>query len=607
MRKMYLGMPRPYSIPFGIDRRFMTHLGGSMYGFKNLKSGGYRLSAAFMLLAAGAGRAVDLGTYNGCVANDGQFKQTQLYAGPAVTTDDASNGTLKLAFVAQADGTADVYFIQKQGTVKRYNGKAGTVDSLGTISVDHKSEYGLVGIAVRRDFLKNPFVYFMYSFIETGTNYSHRIARFKMKSDLSGLDMASEKILITIPRKSVSWHTSGSMVFDDYDDLWVAVGDNQQTELGPGNTADLRGGILRIHPDDSPKGYSIPAGNFGAKFSEYWKSKGNPTLAAQYADTSKVKAEIYVKGTRNAYTISVDPVRRWLTWGDVGPDQQKVSEEHNLVKEPFFTGWPYFAGEEDMGGVQPYDTPIPKGSTRDAPVNNNTAIAGVHQLPPVREPIFARPEGCAMTGPIFRYDGAIKSAANFPPQFNRKWMISGCDGYGFHLVTLDSAGEKILDNVKIWNQLGTPTTLVDLKQGPDGALYFVSWGKGLYKIEYTGTCKDAALVPEKTGCATPGYSNYDPKLPKEFNDPRLCAGGTALSQIQYHAEWLRLDARSLSVDVPGAHLIEFLDVRGRVAATLKGTGAMSYRVPDLPGPAVYQVRAKTAYGIAVRSLSIVGM
>ena len=49
-------------------------------------------------------------------------------------------------------------------------------------------------------------------------------------------------------RKTVSFHTAGALAFDGYGDLAVAVGDNQQTDLGPANTADLRGGILRIHP-----------------------------------------------------------------------------------------------------------------------------------------------------------------------------------------------------------------------------------------------------------------------------------------------------------------------------------------------------------------------
>jgi cytochrome c len=565
------------------------------------------ISILILTAAASSVFAIDLGAYKGCAAGDGEFKRTELYKGPTVTSDAASNGLLKLAFVGQPDGSADVYFVQKQGTVKRYNGKAGTVDSLGTIpNVDFHAEYGLVGVATSKDFLKKPELFMIYSIIEPGNVLVFRVSRFKLAAGLGSLDLGSEKVLIKILRKNVSWHTSGSMVFDDYGDLWISVGDNQQTETGPANTADLRGGIMRIHPDDSPKGYSIPAGNFGAHMSAFFKAQGNNDLAAQYADTAKVKAEIYVKGTRNAYTIDVDPVRRYLVWGDVGPDQGKVSEEANLVKQPFYTGWPYFAGEQDMGGVQPYDLPIPKGSLKTGPVNNLAGLTGVKQLPPVQDPIFMRPQGCSMTGPIFRYNGALANATQFPPQFHRKWMVSGCDGYGFHLLTLDDAADKVLTNTKIFAQFSTQT-LVDLKQGPDGALYYISWNTGLYRIDYTGACKDPALALEKTGCGVPGSANYDASLPKEFNDPRKCTVQTSLARAIPADRWLRLQGRSLSVDAPGRIEIEIVDAGGRVVFGVSGEGPEQFDLPVFTARGIYRIKVKSDYGTEVRRLPLVGL
>ncbi|MDB5051476.1 MAG: soluble aldose sugar dehydrogenase YliI [Fibrobacteres bacterium] len=573
----------------------------------------FSATAALCLAAAISSQAVDLGTYKGCAANDGQFKQTLIFRGPEIPSTRDGNGVLKLAFVSQADASVDVYFIQKRGAVKRYNGKAGTVDSLGLITVDlSREEQGLIGIALRKDFLKKPEVFLMYSATEAGGKYSFRLSRFALTTDLSRVDNASEKILLKIPRESEDWHTGGGMVFDDYGDLWGTVGDNKKTEIGPGNTADLRGGIYRIHPDDSPKGYSVPGDNFGPHLSAYFTSKGNAALAAQYQDTAKVKPEIYVKGTRNAYTITVDPVRRWLAWGDVGPDQGKVSEEHNLVKEPVFGGWPYFAGEEDMSvsGGRFYDNipsgtnNIPPGSTRAAPLNQEPLATGVKQLPPIREPIFARTTACAMTGPIIRYNGAVKDPGQMPPQLNRKWFNSGCDGFGFHMMTLDSAGEKVLSEQKVFPTI-SPVTLVDLKQGPDGALYYISWMTGIYRIAYTGACQDETLAAEKTGCAEPGASNYDPNLPKAFNDPRLCAGGTPIVKILRDAQWLRIDRRSISVSAPGEHEIEILDLKGRTLLTLKGHGPMSHEIPALPLPRLYQIRVKTSAGVVVRQLPLI--
>jgi cytochrome c len=550
--------------------------------------------------------AVDLGTHKGCAADDAEFKLTQLYTGPTIPDVDSGNGVLKLALVARKDAPPDVYFIQKQGAVKRYNGGTATVDSLGVIPVDFKAEYGLVGIAVRGDFPKEPAIYFTYSFIEADKSTTFRISRIRLAADLKSLDLASEKILLKFARKIVSFHSAGAMSFDEYGDLWVAVGDNQLTEPGPGNTADLRGGILRIHPDASAKGYSIPAGNFGQHFSAYFKSQGDDDLAAQYADTAKVKPEIYVKGTRNAYTMTVDPVRRWLTWGDVGPDQGKISEETNLVRKPAFAGWPYFAGEEDMGGIRAYAETLPAGALRSGAINN-APIAGVKQLPPNQEPIFARVQGCAATGPILRYDGSLKGANQFPPQMNRKWLMGGCDSFGFHLMTLDSLGGKILSDVKIFANI-KPFRMLDLQQGPDGALYYGQWGSpstksGVFRIDYTGACKDPALAAEKSGCATPGFATYDPALPKAYHNPALCTGAIGVRAPMRDAAWLKVDGRSISVDAEGAHTLEILDIRGRVVFATEGAGPMSYGSPTLPAPALYQVRMRTTLGTAVRGLS----
>jgi hypothetical protein len=316
-----------------------------------------------------------------------------------------------------------------------------------------------------------------------------------------------------------------------------------------------------------------------------------------------VKPEIYIKGTRNAYTLALDPVRRWLAWGDVGPDQGKISEEYNLAKEPVFAGWPYFAGEENMAGVSPYGEKIPAASTPTAPVNENPK-AGLRLLPPVHEPLFSRAEGCAMTGPIFRYDGSLPDRGQFPPQFDRKWLISGCDDYGFHLLTLDSAGDSVKSHQIIFNGIRAKQ-LVNLKQGPDGKLYYVDWAKGLFKIEYTGACRDEALLPERTGCADPGAPNYDPAMPKAFHDPRLCRSGSALAPPPPRAGWFALGRQALSVSAPGPHRAEILDLRGRVLATLSAAGPASHAL-SLPGAGVYRLRIRSSLGRAEAAFTWLG-
>src|SRR5690606_8740512 len=97
----------------------------------------------------------------------------------------------------------------------------------------------------------------------------------------------------------------GPMRFDAHGDLWVTIGNNgsdlsgsgsqyspsdsnANQEWGASSTASMRGGVIRIKPDNSEKGYSIPAGNFGEYWANHFETSGNASLAAQYRDPNKV-------------------------------------------------------------------------------------------------------------------------------------------------------------------------------------------------------------------------------------------------------------------------------------------------------------------------------
>jgi hypothetical protein len=168
---------------------------------------------------------------------------------------------------------------------------------------------------------------------------------------------------------------------------------------------------------------------------------------------------------------------------------------------------------------------------------------------------------------------------------NRKWLIGGCDGYGWHLITLNDAGTSFTKNETIWSQM-TPkvTTLVDAKQGPDGAVYYVDYGKGtVNKIEYTGTCKDPSMLPE----VAPANPNLTRKTPSR-------------------AQWLAFDRRSISVSAQGGHQIEILDLHGRVLAALSGTGPQSHAMPLLPAAGLYHLRVRAASGEVFAALPYIG-
>lgn len=267
-----------------------------------------------------------------------------------------------------------------------------------------------------------------------------------------------------------------------------------------------------------------------------------------------------------------------------------------------------------MAGIKPYDTTIPISGSRIAPINTSVGdpakkVLGVKNLPAVREPIFSKSQDCAMTGPIFRYDGKAKGFGGLPPQFNRKWIISDCKDvpeFYFRLLTLDSLGEKVLDNTSIFEDF-KPNTLVDMKQGLDGAIYFVSWAFGIYKITYSGTCADPALVPETTGSTDPAFANYNPAIPKAFSDPRLCVNSTALHEQALDSKQFFATATSFSINVSGRHTLDLLDIRGRCIWSKSGKGAQTYAIPSSVPPGIYHARVHAASGRGSRLLYKLGV
>ena len=231
------------------------------------------------------------------------------------------------------------------------------VTRIATIPVSTKyadssqAEDGLLGLAADPSFATNGFVYMYYS--PAGPEPKNVLARFTMKGD--SLDLASTKVMLEVPvQRDQCCHTGGSIAFDAQGqslplhrrqhepvrhrlraDRRAAGPHRRGTRRNrPANTNDLRGKIIRIHPE--PDGtYTIPEGNLFPK------------------GTAKTRPEIYTMGHRNPYRISVDSRTGFLYWGDVGPDAngglrrrgpRGLRRGRTRRAAPGNFGWPYFVG-----------------------------------------------------------------------------------------------------------------------------------------------------------------------------------------------------------------------------------------------------------------------
>ena len=85
----------------------------------------------------------------------------------------------------------------------------------------------------------------------------------------------------------------------------------QDARRTSGNTNDLNGKMIRIHPEADGT-YTIPEGNL---------------FTGQEEGGGKTRPEIYVMGVRNIARLQVDPDTQWVTTGWVGPDATRPEPE----------------------------------------------------------------------------------------------------------------------------------------------------------------------------------------------------------------------------------------------------------------------------------------
>ena len=424
-----------------------------------------------------------------------------------------------------------VFYAERKGTVKMWSPETRQTTVIGKIEVENlpNLEDGLLGITLDPNFLKNGWIYLNHSIPETGIDDNgqktgtNRISRFTFKD--GKIDMSSEKVLLDIrTQRQECCHAGGSLTFDANGNLYISAGDNTNpfasdgyapidqrpgrapwdAEKSAANANDLRGKILRIHPEPNGK-VTIPAGNLFKQ------------------GTAKTRPEIYVMGCRNPFRISVDQKTGYLYWGEVGPDAGGFNEnrgptghdEINQARAAGNFGWPFFVGDNKAYNAYDFETKT-SGPKFDpfGPVNNSPNNTGIQVLPPAQPAFIWYPPGptakfpavnrggggrTAMAGPVYYYDPNLKSEHKLPKEFNhtlfiyewsRNWIMA------VHLDDQDHIAKKP-DNT-LWMDIFCPHMTfkrpMDVEMGPDGCLYVIEWGTAwgnnkdtqIIRIEYTG-------------------------------------------------------------------------------------------------------------------------
>ena len=449
--------------------------------------------------------------------------------------------------------TDEMLIAERKGGVKAFQVKSREIKQVGFVPVNTKyinkegrsreAEEGLIGIIAHPDYAQNHWVFMLYADPEEA---KHVLARWEYQN--GSLNDASKKIVLEYPvQREECCHTGGGMVFDAEKNLYITTGNNtvnprsgtsnlderpgfesSDDQRTAGNTNDLRGKILRIHPEDDGS-YTIPEGNLFAE------------------GTPKTRGEIYTMGHRNPWRISIDSKTGYIYWGEVGPDAgqdtgagPKGYDEFNQAKGPGFFGWPYFIGDNKPyvdydyaldSLFEPFDV--------NKPVNTSVNNTGLTELPPPQKafiwypysyseefPLLGSAGRNATGGPIFRQADYPKSDKRFPAYFEGKWLIVDFMRAWIMSVTLDENGDYV--SMEPFLPKENFSSAIDMKFSPDGDLYVLEYGSAWFRgndnahikrIQYNGgnrvpvvqasVDKVAGALPLTVQLSSAGTIDYD--------------------------------------------------------------------------------------------------
>ncbi|GAB3543028.1 PQQ-dependent sugar dehydrogenase [Spirosoma fluminis] len=465
-----------------------------------------------------------------------------------------------MALAPLADGR--MLFIERKGAIYLFNPTTNQRKLIATIPVSTKytnregkvreAEDGLMGIVPDPKFEQNHWLYVYYS--QESEKAQNAIARYEMRGDT--LLMDSQKILLEIPtQREECCHTGGGMVFDPQGNLYLLTGDNTSpfsslvagyapiderpgrspwdAQKSASNTNDLRGKLIRIHPE--PDGtYTIPEGNLFAK-------------GTDPSDRTKTRPEIYGMGLRNPWRLSRDSRTGYLYWGEVGPDMKDSVglgpygyDEFNQARKAGNFGWPYFVGNNAAYWDRDYETGKAGEQFNPAkPINDSPNNTGLRELPPAQKsliwysyrasdefPLMGNGGRSAVGGPIYHKADFKNPQRPFPDYYEGKWLITDFMRGWIMAVTLDEQSnyvsmERFLPN----ERFDSP---IDMKFAANGDLYLLEYGSAwfrgndnarLIRIEYNSgnrkpiaqatADKTAGAIPFKVTFSSAGSTDFD--------------------------------------------------------------------------------------------------
>jgi glucose/arabinose dehydrogenase len=297
-------------------------------------------------------------------------------------------------YVTAAPGQPGRLFVVEQAGVVRLAQADGSVRAEPFLDLTDRvgsgsSEQGLLGLAFHPGFADNDVAVVSYT-DQAGDSV---LSRLRMLADGSGLDPASEEVLLQVDQPFAN-HNGGHVLFGPDGFLYAGFGDGGMAGdpyVNGRNRQTLLGDLLRIEVGASGP-YGIPADN-------------------PYADGSGGRPEVWASGLRNPWRFHFDRVTGDLWIADVG---QNLYEEVNVQpagQGGLDYGWNLYEGSHHFPSLAPVLAPVPGFTFPVAEYDHNDGRCSVTGGPVYRGSRLPELVGATLyadycSGTVWRLDGA---------------------------------------------------------------------------------------------------------------------------------------------------------------------------------------------------------
>ncbi|MCI9845605.1 PQQ-dependent sugar dehydrogenase [Flavobacterium pectinovorum] len=295
----------------------------------------------------------------------------------------------------------------------------------GIPAVNASGQGGLLGLCLDPDFLTNRMIYWVFAQSVTGGNLT-AVAKGKLSNDEKTIEGATV-IYQANPANPSDNHYGGRILFDKTSNLVISTGERSVIQTRPlaQSVSGSLGKVIRITKEGQP-------------------ANGNPVFSQTGA-----LPELYSYGHRNPQGLALHPVTGEIWLSEHGP---RGGDEINRLKAGSNYGWPVITYGIEYDGQKIGD--------------------GIQQKEGMEQPVY-------YWDPVVAPGGMTFYTGDRVPEWQNNLFIAALSGK--HIVRLVIENNRVIGEERFL--ANEDQRFRDITQGNDGALYAVTDGGRLYKID----------------------------------------------------------------------------------------------------------------------------